>query len=108
MTSRLGRENRKPFLQCSLHLASLPPVQGWIVFGSIRDAASMRLQARELAQHGGPPGWLKGSGPAGCDLVRDGRSMPPALKDHTTWALVLGRIYSIIKCTQNIVISYVT
>ncbi len=46
----------------------------------------MRLKARELAQHGGPPGWLKESGPAGCDLVRDERSMPPTLKDHTICA----------------------
>ena len=37
-----------------------------------------------MAQHGGPPGWLEESDPAGCDFVRDGRSMPPALTDHTT------------------------
>jgi hypothetical protein len=43
----------------------------------------MRLKARGLAQHGGRPGWLEESGPAGCDLVRVGRSMPPTLKDHT-------------------------
>jgi hypothetical protein len=39
--------------------------------------------ARGLAQHGGPPGWLEESDPAGCDFVCDGRSMPPALMDHT-------------------------
>ncbi len=33
-----------------------PPVQGWILFG--REAASMRLKARGLAQHGGPPGCM--------------------------------------------------
>jgi hypothetical protein len=45
---------------------------------------TMRPKARGLAQHGGPPGWLEGSDPAGCDFVRDGRSMPPALTDHTS------------------------
>ncbi len=40
----------------------------------------MRPKARWLAQHGGPPGWLEESDPAGCDFVRDGRSVPPALK----------------------------
>ena len=39
----------------------------------------MRSKARGLAEHGGPPGWLEESEPAGCDFVRDGRSMPPAL-----------------------------
>ncbi len=43
----------------------------------------MRLKARGLAQHGGPPGWLEESDPAGCDFVCDGRSLPPALTDHT-------------------------
>ncbi len=42
----------------------------------------MRPKARELAQHGGPPGWLEESEPAGCDYVRNGRSMPPALIHH--------------------------
>jgi hypothetical protein len=32
----------------------------------------------------GPPGWLEKSDPAGCDFVRDGRSMPPALTGHAT------------------------
>jgi hypothetical protein len=45
---------------------------------------SMRPKARGLAQHGRPPGWLEESDPEGCDFVRDGRSMPPALTDHTT------------------------
>jgi hypothetical protein len=44
---------------------------------------TMRPKARGLAQHGGPPGWLEGSDPAGCDLLRDGRSMPPALTQGT-------------------------
>ncbi len=45
---------------------------------------AMRLKARWLAQHGGPPGWLEESDPAGCDFARDGRYMLPALTDHTT------------------------
>ncbi len=32
----------------------------------------------------GLPGWLEESDPAGCDFVRDGRSMTPAMTDHTT------------------------
>jgi hypothetical protein len=42
----------------------------------------------------GLPGWLEESDPAGCDFVRDGRSMPPALMpmDHTTFP-GLGLIY---------------
>jgi hypothetical protein len=43
----------------------------------------MRPLARGLAQHGGPPGWLEESNPAGCDFLRDGRSIPPALTDHS-------------------------
>jgi hypothetical protein len=39
----------------------------------------MRLKARGLAQHGGPPDWLEESEPAGCVFVLDGRFMPPAL-----------------------------
>ncbi len=41
----------------------------------------MKLKARGLAQHdgppqhGGPPGWLEESDPVGCDFVRDGRSI---------------------------------
>jgi hypothetical protein len=38
----------------------------------------MRPKARGLTQHGGPPGWLEESDPAGCDFVRDGRPVPPA------------------------------
>jgi hypothetical protein len=34
----------------------------------------MRPKARGLAQHGGLPGWLEESDPAGCDFVLDGRS----------------------------------
>jgi hypothetical protein len=40
---------------------------------------AVRPKARGLAQHGGPPGWLEECDPAGCDLVRDGRSLPPVL-----------------------------
>jgi hypothetical protein len=52
----------------------------------------MRPKARGLAQHGGPPGWLEESDPAGCDFLHDGRSMPPALTDYTTCP-GLGPIY---------------
>jgi hypothetical protein len=45
---------------------------------------AMRPTARGLAQHGGPNDWLEESDPEGCDFVRDGQSMPPALTDHTT------------------------
>jgi hypothetical protein len=37
--------------------------------------------SRGLAQQGGPPGWLEESDPAGCDFVRDRRSMAHALTD---------------------------
>ncbi len=36
----------------------------------------MRPKARGQAQHGGPPGWLEESDPAGCDFVCDGRALP--------------------------------
>ncbi len=53
------------------------------VIGTERRAMSPK--ARGLAQHGGPPGWLEKIDSAGCDFMRDERSMPPALKDpHTT------------------------
>jgi hypothetical protein len=67
----------------------------------------MRPKARELAQHGGPPGWLEMSDPAGCDFLREGPFMPSALTDHTTCP-GLGLIYSITKCEQNTVLSYIT
>jgi hypothetical protein len=51
-----------------------------------------KLKARGLAQYGGPPGRLMESDPAGRDFVRDGRSMPPALTDHSTYP-GLGLIY---------------
>jgi hypothetical protein len=53
----------------------------------------MRPKDRGLVQHGGLPGWLEESGPAGRDFVRDGRSMPSALTDHTTCP-DLGLIYN--------------
>jgi hypothetical protein len=52
----------------------------------------MRPKARGLVQPDGLPGWLEESDPAGCDFVRDGQSMPPALTDHTTCP-GLGLIY---------------
>jgi hypothetical protein len=52
----------------------------------------MNPMARGLAQHGGLPGWLEESDTAGCDFVCDGRSMMPALTDHTTCP-GLGLIY---------------
>jgi hypothetical protein len=39
----------------------------------------MRPKTRERTQHGGPPGWLEESDPAGWNLCCDGRSMPPSL-----------------------------
>ncbi len=48
-----------------------------------------RPKARALALHGGPLGWLKESDPL---ILCDGRSMPPALMDHTTCPS-LGLIY---------------
>ncbi len=48
-------------------------------------SSPVRPKARELAQHGAPPGWLEESDPAGCVLVRGGRSMLPAMTDHTTY-----------------------
>jgi hypothetical protein len=39
----------------------------------------MRPKARGLVHHGGPPGWLEESDPAGCDFVCDGRSMAACL-----------------------------
>ncbi len=47
----------------------------------------MSPKVRGLTQHGGLPGRLEESDPAGCDFVRDGRSMPLALTDY------LGLIY---------------
>ncbi len=32
------------------------------------EALPKRSKARGLVQHGGPPGWLEESDPAGCDL----------------------------------------
>jgi hypothetical protein len=49
----------------------------------------VRPKARGLAQHGGPPGWLEENDPGGSDFVRNGRSMSPALTDHTTEGLLL-------------------
>ncbi len=43
----------------------------------------MRPKAREMTQHGGPPGWLDKSDPARWVLRWDRRSMPPSLMDRT-------------------------
>ncbi len=40
---------------------------------------TMRPKAREMTQHGGPPGWLEESDPTRCC---DGRSMPHSLTDR--------------------------
>jgi hypothetical protein len=40
----------------------------------------MMSKAREMTQHGGPPGWLEESDPTRCC---DGRSMPHSLTDST-------------------------
>ncbi len=64
----------------------------------------VRPKAREVAQYGGPPGWLEESDPAGCDFVCDERSMPSPLTSHTicpVWG------WSTTQCTQNTVMSYV-
>jgi hypothetical protein len=60
----------------------------------------MRPKARRLE---GWPGWLEESDPAGCDFVRDGRSMPP----WRTTPLVPVWGWSLTECTQNTVMSYV-
>jgi hypothetical protein len=61
----------------------------------VRISTPMKLKARGLAQHGGPPGWLEESDPTGWDFVRDGRSMLPSLTDYTTCP-GLGLIYSVV------------
>ena len=47
----------------------------------------MRPKASGLAQHGGPPGWLEESDPAGFDFVRDVQFISPALTNHATCLL---------------------
>jgi hypothetical protein len=64
----------------------------------------MRAKARGLALNGGPPGGLEESDPAGCDFVRDRRSMPAALTEHTMHL----HIWYITKSTQNTAMRYVT
>ncbi len=58
-----------------------PPMRGPI--SCLLRLVTMRPKARGLVQYGGLPGWLEESDPAGCDFLRDGRSMPLALTDHT-------------------------
>jgi hypothetical protein len=38
----------------------------------------------DFIQEFGLADWLEENGPEGCDFIRDGRSMRPALTDHTT------------------------
>ncbi len=48
-----------------------PPISSlplYVLCGGIRWC---RMLSRGLAQHGGPPGWLEVTDPAGCDFVRD-------------------------------------
>ncbi len=66
-----------------------------------RRSRQVSPKARGLAQYGGPPGWLVERDPAGCDFVRDGRSMPPALTDHTTCRGVGEPITTIICATSD-------
>jgi hypothetical protein len=61
----------------------------------------MRLKARGMAQHGDPPGWLEESDPAGCDFLRDGRSMPPALTVHSACPN-LGLIYILLNIHKTL------
>jgi hypothetical protein len=58
----------------------------------------MRPKARGMDQHGGPTSWLEESDLAGCDFVRDGRSMPAALADRTSCP-ELGRLSCKLYCT---------
>jgi hypothetical protein len=63
-------------------------MQKLLIYGPYKMALwsePMRPKARGLAQHGGPPDWLEECDPAArWYFVRDRRSMPPALTDHTT------------------------
>jgi hypothetical protein len=73
----------------------------------------MRPRARGLAQHGGPPGWLEESDPAGSILyVMDGPYHLPfcAVPVALTGAAQLRAygIYIVNECTQPSVMSYVT
>jgi hypothetical protein len=36
--------------------------------GGVGEVCTVSPKARGLAQHGGPPGWLEESDPAGCDF----------------------------------------
>jgi hypothetical protein len=67
------------------HRVGLSPAhKGGDILFDIAEGTAEAENYRELAQHGGPPGWLEESDLAGCDFVCDERSMPPALTDHTT------------------------
>ncbi len=52
--------------------------KGWGVMSGSNKAEGYR----RLVQNDGPPGCLEESDPAGCDFVRDGRSILPALTDN--------------------------
>ncbi len=72
-----------------LFTAFIFSIRIWPPDAKISKSHTMMPKARGLAQHGGPPGWLEESDPAGCYFVRDGRSMP----DHTTCPGLSGAVY---------------
>jgi hypothetical protein len=72
-----------------LFTAFIFSIRIWPTDTMISKSHTMMPKTRGLVQHGGPPGWLEESDPAGCDFVRDGRSMP----DHTTCPGLSGALY---------------
>ncbi len=67
----------------------------------------MKPKARELTQHGGPPGWLEESDPMQQGVILYVMDGPCRLPCRTTpLDPVYGR--SISTCTKNIIMSYVT
>ena len=90
-----------PLMKNSLLISEyIEQCRGWGEGHTIQDMVSS-MKARDLAQHGGSLSWLEESNPAGCDFLRDGRSIPPALTDHPPFALFY-------KCTQKSAMRYVT
>jgi len=64
-----------------------------IIFVSLLVSPNEAEGYRGLAQYGGLPGWLEESDPAGCDFVRDGGLMRPALTDFWQIQLLLLMCY---------------
>jgi hypothetical protein len=64
-----------------------------IIFVSLLVSPNEAEGYRGLAQHGGLPGWLEESDPAGCDFVHDGGFMRPALTDFWQIQLLLLMCY---------------